>query len=373
MDNRPRLSSLTSARFFAAAAVVVAHFGLGRAFESEVLKNWLALSWQAVTFFFVLSGFIMAYSYGRLGTPNLSVSPRIFWLARAARILPAYYVALLIALPTFVYGTLFGRSPSPDLLVPGLFLVPLLLQSWIPPYALLWNVPAWSLSVEWFFYLIFPWLWKSVAARSNKSLLVLSCSLILITAAVRMNPLGVEGAVNSPWRPNFLAYFPFFHLPSFFLGVVFGLIFIRGGRLPPTIGALTFWIAWILMLGFTGMQAWLPRWTANDATMTVVFGALIFGAASAGPGRLNLLNRPIAVLLGNISYAIYILHIPLLWWWNVVVHRWLGVEISIIVDFAVYFGLVILISLLVHFLIERPMRKEIVDRFASRIFRQTAC
>ncbi|HEX6528263.1 MAG TPA: acyltransferase family protein, partial [Burkholderiales bacterium] len=89
MKNTARLEQLTSLRFFAALMIVFHHadgmFGIGR---SPVNLG------QGVSFFFVLSGFILTYVY-----PSLDAGREVrrFWLARFARIWPAYLATFLLA------------------------------------------------------------------------------------------------------------------------------------------------------------------------------------------------------------------------------------------------------------------------------------
>ncbi|MEZ5976013.1 MAG: acyltransferase [Planctomycetota bacterium] len=139
-----RLESLTIARFVAAIVVVLFHF----AREAMGWSGAIVAGPQMVTFFFVLSGFVMAVTYAL--RPACSAGPYLW--ARLARIGPLYFVSLALMLASFLAR---GRQPAPvDLALGAAFL-----QAWVPGHALAINPPAWSLSVEAFFYALFPLLW----------------------------------------------------------------------------------------------------------------------------------------------------------------------------------------------------------------------
>ena len=96
--SRPDLPVLTSLRFFAAAVVLVNHLDPKRLpFSSEVFLGWFEAGYNAVTFFFVLSGFILVYVYsGVRECDGLNVGYRKFISARLIRIGPAYYLGLIL-------------------------------------------------------------------------------------------------------------------------------------------------------------------------------------------------------------------------------------------------------------------------------------
>ena len=101
---RPLLPALTSVRFLAACSVMLYHLGV-----VEVLRgpNWYesmtGVGYVGVSFFFVLSGFILVYSHA-----GRKISRARFWRSRFARIYPACLFSLVLALPFFVHA---GRPP----------------------------------------------------------------------------------------------------------------------------------------------------------------------------------------------------------------------------------------------------------------------
>jgi peptidoglycan/LPS O-acetylase OafA/YrhL len=145
MSSTTKLDALTSLRFFAAAMIVLGHSH--RLFGSFGAATTFSLA-QGVSFFFVLSGFILAYNYPVLKTP---VQIAGFFKARFARIWPAHLAAialLFILTGDFNIGGL-TQDQAVFTALANLFLI----QSFVPlrDVFLTFNGVAWSISTEMFF------------------------------------------------------------------------------------------------------------------------------------------------------------------------------------------------------------------------------
>ena len=106
-DARPRLPALTSLRFFAAFHVVIFHFQAMQIFIGPAwFQKLSSIGYVGVSFFFVLSGFILVYTYA--GRPIVLNN---FWRARFARIYPSYAFSLLVTAPFFFYAVLTMNIP----------------------------------------------------------------------------------------------------------------------------------------------------------------------------------------------------------------------------------------------------------------------
>src|SRR5476651_906009 len=153
---RDQLQLLTTIRFLAAVEVVMTHVVRGPVLSTLWLGPIIRSGDIAVIFFFALSGFIMTYVYSGSLESEATIDRRRFWSARFVRLAPAYFFALMLGLPDFVYMAFVSHIlPLPTFAV-GSILVPTFAQAWWPPVAVAWNAPAWSLSVEWAFYGLFP-------------------------------------------------------------------------------------------------------------------------------------------------------------------------------------------------------------------------
>ncbi len=342
METRPNLPVLTSLRFFAASVVVVGHFGPDRLFGSTPLREWFSSGYEAVSFFFMLSGFILVYVYARVASPVMYASDRRFWAARFARIMPAYTAALLISLPQFAHLNSTRKFLS------GLILVPMLLQAWVPTAALLWNFPAWSLSVEAFFYALFPRLLQWTARHPQWLVLVVTYIFTLLTDCRWL--FKGDADFGTAWF-SFLSYFPLFHLPTFIFGMALGLSYLhRKARSGSGLMLATGLIGLSVVLGIkTGPMI--------NGVLAPLFGLVIFGGAGVTGRALNVLSTRPLLLLGESSYAMYILHWPLKLWWDDVSSK---LDLPSAIDFVGYFMLVTTASVLMFLYGEKVVRRHIL-------------
>src|SRR2546423_1204586 len=200
-DSRPRLPALTSLRFFAALHVFMFHVqAIGGVFGPASYRSLASIGYVGVTFFFVLSGFVLVYTYA-----GKAITARDFWRARLARVYPAYAFALLLTAPFFVFAVHhyseikvpFMAFQAAHFKVAGALEI-LLLQSWVPPAALSWNAVGWSLSVEAFFYLLFPLVLLRYSRFSRKQLFAImrACWLASNLVSVSYTVLRPDGVVN---------------------------------------------------------------------------------------------------------------------------------------------------------------------------------
>ena len=172
---RDGLPSLTSLRFFAALFVVLYHLvrQVGQVTDLSMLV-WFGRS--GVTFFFVLSGLVLAWTYAD-AMPRL----RVFWWRRFARIWPLHVVATLLSVGVYV---LLDRPVSTAGVVAALGLV----HAWFndPTIVNGGNGATWSLSDEAFFYLCFPLLLAGMARARDARRLALLVLAALARAALRL-------------------------------------------------------------------------------------------------------------------------------------------------------------------------------------------
>ena len=296
---RDRLPSLTGLRFWAALLVVLYH--LSREYRP---LPWISpLAWygrDGVTFFFVLSGFVLAWSYAGAA----AVPARVFYWRRLVRIWPLHLLATGLAVAVTV--ALGAAVP-----LRGVLLSLPLLQAWARGTATAGNPAAWSLSAEAWFYLLLPLLLPFLLRRGDRALAVLAtaacgCGLLLW--------LGVGPVAAPALRGWLLDYFPLSRTPQFVLGAVAGIAVRRGRRSRVPVGAaVAGLLLWHLLLirwhDAVPDSRWYGPYSASQLLVAPLFALLIAAAAGRDlDGPRSRLGGPWMRRLGHWSFAWYLVH-----------------------------------------------------------------
>jgi peptidoglycan/LPS O-acetylase OafA/YrhL len=214
---------------------------------------------------------------------------------RLARILPAHYVVLAIILLFFTFKAFVSHNPA-AINEPGdmvhLFYNILNIQAWGVTNSLQWNHPAWSISAEWFAYLLFPFLAFQTAklknAWSNLVVIVLCFAALFCTMQVFQMP-----------TLNFLpAYSLYRVLFEFIIGCSLYNIYKSTGTLK---------LGWLSILSVLGILAG-SFYYVHDLYLFACIVCLLFSLAHGKGMIANVLSIKPAVYLGEISYSVYLVH-----------------------------------------------------------------
>ena len=178
------LSNVNALRGIAALVIVLFHIDLySHLFSSHLESSLLGRSYLMVDLFFALSGFIMCHVYRTWFEYSIESSQiKRFIYARFARIYPLHFLSLLY-LVALMIGRFYADPTAWDpqhsvwyspMVIP---LHLLLLQGMNTTPFLSWNDPSWSISTEWWMYLLFPFLVKPLlkASRLQESLIATAC------------------------------------------------------------------------------------------------------------------------------------------------------------------------------------------------------
>ena len=207
------IQSLHALRFIFALMVFLSHLNYvippENKFWSFLYRYIFREGYIGVTFFFVLSGYILAYRYSD-AVSRKQFSFRVFIDRRIARILPMYYVGLIVALPLSYHEFIEGdRIFYFKKLITNVFLV----QSFIPinDYYFAFNGVSWSISTELFFYLCFPLLVRFLLKQKSikKVFIGITISLLLIATIL----------INKENAYYWLYINPLFRIADFALGI----------------------------------------------------------------------------------------------------------------------------------------------------------
>jgi peptidoglycan/LPS O-acetylase OafA/YrhL len=311
-QRRPSLPALTAVRAFSAVNILLFHFSNPHDFGpfAAIVDG----GYVAVSFFFVLSGYIMAYNYADRAIDG-RLDKREFWTNRLARLYPVYILGLLISWQML---RLEWNAQTHPMFFAGVVLTPLMMQAWQPILATFWSTPAWALSVEIFLYACFPWLAQIKGPRKNSRLIwlwwgVWACGMILPLLYVGLHPDGMEvpNRFSSGWWLRALKFFPLQHLPTFLCGVLLARIQARvhvsnAKRMALALGGIAGWAGFLFLAYHTGDTLWLYP-LLHDPLLVPFYACIIFGL-SADHWLAWLIARPALVAVGEASYCLYILH-----------------------------------------------------------------
>lgn len=287
--NNNQLHGLTIFRFIAAFYVFIFHCQIRYPldvphFITRIINNGAV----GMSFFFVLSGFVMAWS-ARNGLRSDYIKARI------SRIYPAYIFMGIVSLP-------FLFDIESEKLIPSLVLYFTGMQSWIPDSFSSWHFGgSWSVSTELFFYMVFPLILPLVKNNPKLSLLIAYVTTSLIIPFVMV----FSGSDNMPY----FYISPIHRLPEFVIGMALGVMYINGFKLTLKKYKLLlvgFSLLILLFVSPVGNYGFMKRNFATVlATASLVF---VFACSKI---ELSLFARPF-VWLGKISYSFYLMQIPII-------------------------------------------------------------
>ncbi len=368
------LKALTGLRCFAAINIVLFHFSNPQWFNFNfyfptpfmarsvhvplLLAPVVNAGFISVSYFILLSGFVLGYNYNERAR-NGELDRKRFWEARFTRIYPIYFLSLLLSVGTL--GSEY-RTHTHAMFWTGVVLTPLLLQGWIPAVATFLNTPAWTMSAEAFYYVIFPWLagWKKpvrVGPYIAKLAGVWVLGLIPGALYIAFNPDGIAHPDRWSYGPWLwaLKYTPYAHIFSF----IFGVMLANLDAMIPRASHVRLGLG---LIGFGGLYGILslgplvPYAIIHDGLLMPLFAFIILGLAGDNPLAHALGVRPL-VFVGEASYCLYLLHFSL---WNMI-HNSHVLEALGLSRFDPWLSYVLLIalSLVALYFIEKPAQRKL--------------
>ncbi|HEY9685945.1 MAG TPA: acyltransferase [Coleofasciculaceae cyanobacterium] len=298
------LKNLTGLRFYAALMVFLTHFVLFKYTfnlqDGPVFVFFEGMGAIGVSLFFVLSGFILTINYA--GPDAKPLNLKQFYLARFARVYPVFFLTLLLASPI----ELLSGHPQNfwSLFIPNLFMVHCFYEGACGAI----NPPAWSISNEFFFYLIFPF-----------------CAILFLRQKAWAFPLVFLGCIALVFAiQHFLpgtywahTTFPLNRVGEFLCGMLTGHIYGRVGGIivweglaarpwmkPLLYGTLAFFLGLMLAEPFFLNAGVFYLFFMIPGSLIILLLALADKTSLSIP----MLSAPLVVLGGEISYSFYMVH-----------------------------------------------------------------
>jgi peptidoglycan/LPS O-acetylase OafA/YrhL len=293
--NTMRIEQLTFTRFIAAISIVIYHYGLNVfPFNISFIEQLFSHANLAVSYFFVLSGFVLTIVYGDKNKINFAS----FIRNRFARIFPLYLLGIILSI--------FFGIVRLDLNIEDLILNLLFLQNWIPDKFYAINYPAWSLCAEFFFYLSFPLLFNYLYSKYKLSYLLLIVLFFMIVSVLFFNLFPTD----------YFRYLPILHLSQFMLGNIGGLIFLEYNKKTSS----SFNLILISVVLFLLIIHPFFSLEYENGMIAIFFTFFIYKLSENSGIISGIFKNKSLVYLGEISFGVYILQAPV-WLWSRIIFK----------------------------------------------------
>ncbi|RRD61132.1 acyltransferase [Leucobacter sp. OH1287] len=350
---RPRLDSLTGLRWWAAFGVFLFHMGVLA--ELPGVSGLANYGYMGVAFFFVLSGFVIAWSHR-----DSTSAPTFYW-RRFGRIYPAHFVALLIALPVF-----YSANPdaSADWVKPydwGILSLSIpLLQGWSNDPVVLFsgNPAAWTLTAEFFFYAITPLLFVAMRGLRARGAAVLA---VVSAAAIVTYPIG---KLKAPELFDMIPP-PVARVSEYTLGVALALLLMSGVRVkvPPLLvgSAIAAVVVAQVFVAPRFPDIYLIAVFSKLIVpiLVLLFALLIYSVALRDiRGGFSSYRNRVLVKLGEVSFAFYLVHATVLYTF-LAIFGYQGSSWRNLGWYAVTFVVALALAWLLHSFVEKPCERVI--------------
>ena len=352
---RPRIEPLTGLRWCAALAVFLSH-NVPRGRTPLVVSTFFSSGYMGVTVFFVLSGFVLTVTYAKaLAGPGIA-STWNYAVARVGRVMPLYWLVLVLVVALAAFGP---EAKS------GLWWHFLAIQAWSGDLKLAysWNPPGWSVGVELFLYAMFPILILLTRVLTSTRRVVISAIFVIAAMTALVIFFHLTGNDKLPLADPASAHrwiyrCPLTRLGDFILGICGALIYSRERHRVRLVRAAPFIAAVMSVLILALMMA--PKVINSSPSYDLAYAVpgvlLILGLAlSPDRGIARLLGSVALVALGELSYAFYLIHVPigLFVLTDVLSNGFTPVSVTVLI-----FGLLLLVALSwgLHVSFERPAR-----------------
>jgi peptidoglycan/LPS O-acetylase OafA/YrhL len=297
------IKPLTSLRFFFALLVFFSHihlFGVDRPNLERLNKLYFHEGHIGVTFFYVLSGFILTHNYRQKFIIS-AITKKSFWISRFSRIYPLHFITLILALPITLNG--FRRETTY-----WFFKVVLngtLIQSWFPFQDIYWsfNAPSWSISTELFFYFMFPFLVLYFQNLKYFTFLFFTLFLALLYFISISSTSTIEDIVNIN---------PFVRLLDFGLGILLYRLYStnRFSNFFSTFKRATFieFSVILVIVLFFRYHTHIPIGYRYSVYYWIPICLLLFTFSFQNGLVSRLLSFNFMIKLGEISFSFYLIH-----------------------------------------------------------------
>lgn len=350
------IKPLTSLRFLFAFMVFLTHMSFliseNNPFFKELYYRFFYEGYIGVGFFFMLSGFILSYTY-RDSILSEKVSKRLFYIKRLARLYPLHLITFLISIPVLLMEVGYD---TPLFTIQNLTNIFLLQSFGIDrTYFFSGNALSWSISDEQFFYLLFPFLIIAFHLFKNYARIVLGIASIVIVYMLSQVKGGIE-------EHTFFYINPFTRLVDFTLGIFLYDVYLFFKSKPIAKQATVLEISSVVVLAvFIYFNADIPQAARYSCYYWLPIFFLIFSFSFQSGALSKVLSKNWMVVLGEISFSFYMFH-------QLVIRYYTQLNVDFFqinnpyLSMLIVFVFSLLISYGSYYLIEKPATSYIVKK-----------
>lgn len=289
------IRELTSLRFFAAFWVVMFHIHDNNYFLKNLDSSIFTKGYLGVDIFFILSGFILSHVYIS-SIQSKYFSWKTFLINRIARIYPLHVFMIFAFILLYVGAENIGIGQDFDgmkwTILPWHLLM---LHAWGFTRDHAWNFPSWSISAEFFAYLIFPWIaYFSLKFRPIFGIVI---SVVLLTIAYFIS--------TELFRKPLTGLMFDFGIIRIFFEFLFGIsLYILCKNVN-----FSYKMSKCIQLSAITTILVVAHFNITDIVIVFISGILIFSLAQMSRFEpLSIFNSKYFVFLGEISYSTYMIH-----------------------------------------------------------------
>lgn len=345
-----RLEQLTFTRFIAVFAIVIFHFGTKiYPFNLPAIRFLFSGAFVGVSYIYILSGFVMIVAYHQKKESGIPLKP--FYKARFARVYPVYLLALTATVVFYIIDKRFYTASD-------IILNLLAIQAWIPNFALSLNTPGWSVSVEMFFYVLFPFLFNYLYRKFEMKKLIYGTVMIWAITQLVLN-IGLHTKFYKGFPSashDLLFYFPLMHLNEFLVGNITGLLFVnRTNKSAQKNDGLVITLFFLFIAAFK----FLTQLSFHDGLFAVFFAPFIYYLSLNKGFIQKVLTKRFFIFSGEISFAVFMLQKPVFLFGRKYLPVW-GIK-NAATEFFALIAVLLLISMIVYLFVETPARRKILS------------
>jgi peptidoglycan/LPS O-acetylase OafA/YrhL len=351
-SKKTMLKPLTSLRFFFAMMVFTRHLNFvdpANKFYDRLYWGVFAEGYLGVSFFFILSGFILAYNYKTKFLTN-KVTLKQFWVARFARIYPLHFITFLLSIPLCLSDFARDAFTTSISFVANIFL----LHSFIPVRDVYFsfNATSWSISDEMFFYLVFPLLILTLYRKPKN----IQWSWLLLLAI----PL-LSFVIDESWYQSLFYINPIFRVMDFFIGILLFEMYERRYFAVTRFASVIEISAILLFAVFFLYHDQISQVYRYSFYYWIPMSVIIYVFAYRKGILSKILSNDKLVLLGEISFGFYLLHQLVIRYFEEL-RKYVKIPLGDYTLMVVLFVITLVLSYFSYKLLEKPLNKYLKEK-----------